>query len=231
MESEFTPFMKDLETGFQSTTGLPNRSFYKIFYGQIRPAPILTLGINPGGDPANTNPDGYRHKDGVLAAASPSFFENNEHGILDCEWKENIGLRKVFIPLLGHDSKRIRNEVVKTNLAFRRSAKATQIQKQKAIDESAPFLAEIIDVVRPKLVVLTGPKISTFTDRFAHSSMIVAEPEKDPGVKQTVFAASNVVLQGSEMEMLVVQIAHASQFSWTYERYSIVDRIRDLTDY
>jgi hypothetical protein len=28
--------------------------------------------------------------------------------------------------------------------------------------------------------------------------------------------------------MLVVQLAHASQFSWTYERYRVVDKIRSL---
>jgi len=231
METEFTPFMKDLESRFKSASGLPNRSHYKIFYGQIRPAPILTLGINPGGDPSNTDPDGLRHKDGKFAAVSASYFENDKHDILDCEWKENNGLRKILIPLLGNDTRRIRSEVVKSNLAFHRSARASQIKVKNAIDESAPFLAEIIDVVRPKLILLTGPKMSLFTDRFSSNVTIVGQPEKDPGVKQTVFAAAQVILRGSELEVLVVQVAHASQFSWTYERYSVVDKIHALTNY
>ncbi len=51
MDTQFTPFMRDLERRFRVATGLPNRSQYKIFYGQIRPALIRTLGINPGEDP------------------------------------------------------------------------------------------------------------------------------------------------------------------------------------
>ena len=222
--------MRDLEERFKRAAHLPDRSYYKIFYGQVRPAPILTLGINPGGAPENTYPDGRTNKDGGVASSSASYFENDEHDILDCEWRENNGLRQLLLPLLDGKSERIRSEVVKTNLAFKRSAKVSQIKVEQAIDESAPFLAEIIAVVQPKLVLLTGPAISRFADRFACESNAVGVPERDPKVGQVVFAASRVRLRRPAINALVIRVAHASQFAWTYERYSVVDRIRALIE-
>jgi hypothetical protein len=228
MATESTNFMRELEARFKLATQLPDRSRYKIFYGQIHPAKILTLGINPGGDPENTNSDGRTHKDGVVAAASGSYYEDGEHDILDCEWRENKGLRRLLTPLLNGDAARIRTDVVKTNLAFRRSAKATHINVQAAVAETAPFLTEIIETVRPELVLLTGPAISAFTSHFASQTTVLAPPEKDEKTKQTVFAASRVTLRRPSIEVLVVQVAHASQFSWTYERYGVADRILAL---
>ena len=230
MDTEFTPFMRDLERRFQMATGLPNRSAYKIFYGQIHQAPILTLGINPGGDPAQTSADGRMHTSGVPAAASSSYFEGGEHDVLDCEWKENDGLRKLLIPLVGGEREGIRQDVVKSNLAFRRSAKATHIQVERAFDETAPFLAEILAKVEPRLVLLTGPAVRVFVGRFASGEQVLAQPEKDPGVKQTIFAASRVRLRATGTEALVVRVAHASQFGWTYGRYEVSRRITALMD-
>ena len=228
MDSENTEFMRDLEARFKLATQLPDRSRYKIFYGQIHRAKILTLGINPGGDPESTSSDGHTHKDGVIAAASGSYFENEEHDILDCEWRENKGLRRLLTPLLDGDAAKIRAGVVKTNLVFRRSAKASHINVKAAVAEAAPFLAEIIEVVRPKLILLTGPALSVFASCFSSQEAVVAPPEKDEKTRQTVFAASRMSLRGSNLEVLVVQVAHASQFSWTYEQYGVAARILTL---
>jgi hypothetical protein len=229
VETEYTPFMHDLEVRFKQATHLSDRSHYKIFYGQIRPARILTLGINPGGVPANTNPDGRTHKDGVVAASSATYFENDEHDILDCEWRENNGLRRLLTPLLDGDSSRIRTDVVKTNLAFRRSAKTTHIDVHAAMTESAPFLMEIMEVVRPELVLLTGPALSRFNEYFSSRSTIVVHAQRDERVKQVVFAAARSKLHRPDIETLVIQVAHASQFSWTYEKHGIVEKIRAIT--
>ena len=56
--SNHVEFMRDLELRYKKISGLTDRSQYKIFYGPVRQAQILVLGINPGGDPANTEPDG-----------------------------------------------------------------------------------------------------------------------------------------------------------------------------
>jgi hypothetical protein len=221
-------FMRDLEARYQRLSGLFDRSLYKIFYCQVRPAPILTLGINPGGSPADMNPDGLTQKNGTPAAASGSFHENGEHDVLDCEWKENTGLRRLIAPLVGNDVSRIREEVVKTNLAFRRSARKTDIDMAAAMSEAKLFLGEILDRVRPNLILLTGVPISDFTSRYARQEEIIEVPQRDPGVKQVVFAASRVTLDVNLSEVLVVRVAHASQFSWTYDRYHVGQRILAL---
>ena len=225
MDTPLTPFMRDLEQRFKHASGLSDRAHYKIFYGQVRQAPILTLGINPGGAPSNTNPDGRTHKDGIVAAASASYFENDEHDILDCEWRENPGLRTVLVPLVGGALSDIRHKVVKTNMAFHRSAKKKDINIDHAMDQTAPFLAEIIKVVNPRLVLLTGVPLSEFTNRYASTVTQKVAVQRDPGVKQVVFAACTAQLRPTGTTTLVVQLAHASQFGWTYERYQVAARI------
>jgi hypothetical protein len=228
MDTSFTPFMRDLEARFKRAASLEDRANYKIFYCQVRPAPILTLGINPGGAPSNTNPDGRTHKDGAIAAASASFYENNEHDILDCDWRENSSLRSLLAPLLDGGESAIRGNVVKTNMAFHRSAMKKDIDIGAAMDQAAPFLTEIINVVRPIKILLTGVALAEFTNRFAARSTVLVAPERDPDVKQIVFAAASATLRQGGAEVLVVQLAHASQFGWTYARYNVAKRIAAL---
>lgn len=230
MDSSRTAFMRDLEERFVRATGLPDRSRYKIFYGPVHEAPVLVLGINPAGDPARTSPDGRTHHDGRIASASASFHENGEHDVLDCDWQENRGLRALLGPLVGGDPEAIRSRVVKTNMAFHRAARKSQIDAVSAMDACAPFLREILDVVRPSLVVLIGVALHDFTSRFCLRSDVVAPPERDPGVKQVVFAAARADLRSCHAPALIVQVAHASRFAWTYERYGVAERIAALRD-
>lgn len=230
MDTATTVFMRDLEQRFQIATNLPHRAHYKIYYCQIREAPILTLGYNPGGAPESMNADGQADQHGAIAAASPSYYEGNEHDVLDCQWKENTGLRRLLTPLVGSLSA-IRQRVVKTNLAFHRSAKKSDIDIERAIDQSAPFLGEILNRVRPRLVLLTGPNASLFTTRFASNVAVIAPEERDPGVKQVVFSAQSAVLRATGEPVTVVQVAHASQFGWTYDRHHIPARIRALGEW
>ena len=222
--------MRDLEARFQQATRLPNRAHYKMFYGQIRPAPVLTLGINPAGSPAKMNADGRTQMDGTVASASAGYFENGEHDIVDCDWPENTALRRLLVPYLGGDVSRIRTQVVQTNLAFRRSANKADIDIRAAMSESAPFLTAIIDRVQPKLILLTGVALSVFNTRYAKLYNVVAPPEQDVKINQVIFAAARTLLRSQEREALVVQVAHASQFGWTYERYAIARRIRNLLE-
>lgn len=219
-------FMRDLEERYKKASGLTDRAHYKIFYGPVRPAPILVLGINPGGDPANTEPDGAKHKTGEVAAASAGFYENGEHDVLDCDWKENKGLKKLLKPLLNGDKEAIRSRVVKTNLAFRRSPKATDIDIVAAKAEAAPFLSEIMTVVCPRLIILTSLDLMAFVNRFCVNVSGVTMQTKDEKTKQVVFESANARLEGCESESLIVRVAHASQFSWTYAKYSVVERIK-----
>lgn len=220
--------MRQLEQAFCQAASLSTRSEYKIFYGQVHAAPILTLGINPGGSPTDISPDGTLQPGSTKAAASANFYENDEHDVLDCEWRENFGLRQLLFPLVGNDPARFRAEIVKTNLAFRRSARKADIDIDAATLEAAPYLQRIIEVVSPRLVVLTGVPIEAFTQRFAKKVSILVAPERDPGVRQVVFAAARVSLLLPEEAAVVVQVAHASQFAWTYSKYKIAERTLSL---
>jgi hypothetical protein len=134
------------------------------------------------------------------------------------------------VPLANFDRERIRREVVKTNLAFRRSKSKKDIDIKAAIKESTPFLGEIIAVVKPKLVLLTGVAIDEFSRIYASNPQLVAREERDPRVRQIVFAAIKAKLNATQDEVLIVQVAHASQFGWTYERYNVAERIQQLRD-
>jgi hypothetical protein len=221
------PLMQDLENRYRKASGLVDRSQYKIFYGPLHRAEILVLGINPGGEPSNMLPDGVHHKYGTgIGAASASYYENDENDLLDCTWRENNVL-KLLVPLVGGVRESVRARVVKTNMAFRRSSKVTKIDIERAKSEAVPFLREIIEAATPKLVLLTGVKIEDFCLRYCEASTPIGEPVVDEKVNQTVFAAASMTLPGKR-EVLGIQVAHASQFSWTYERYGVVNRIDTL---
>jgi hypothetical protein len=221
-------FMLTLEEEYRQVSGVKNRSEYKIFYGQVFPSPILTLGLNPGGTPEGMSEDGTRQKDGSPASSSDSYFEEMENDILDCDWPENIGLRKLLLPLVGHDHNRFRSEIVKTNIAFRRSRAVRGIDLAVAEREAVPFIEEIIARVNPRLIVLTGGRIDRFLTLYALDSRPLTETIKDPRINHVVFAAQAGRLRCVDRETIVVQVAHASQFAWTYERYGVSAKIAGL---
>jgi hypothetical protein len=228
MSNDYEKFMRVLEGRYRAATGLSDRSQYKIFYGPVRQAEILLLGINPGGDPASLMPDGVRHKVGTkIGAASASYYENNESDLLDCSWPENTGLLKLLEPLLDGNREAIRTQVVKTNMAFRRSPKVgSSIDQYKT--EAAPFLLEIISAVHPSLVLLTGVKLEDFSQQFTTRCDPIGDTMRHDRIRQIVFRAARVGLRPDGGAALAVQLAHAARFSWTYEKYGVVDRIRSL---
>jgi len=228
MPNDWSSFMQDLEQRYQAASGLQDRAFYKIFYGPVRPAPVLLLGINPGGDPAEVAEGALKRKNGLDSAASAAFYENDECDLLDCNWPENTGLKKLLLPLFDGDENRIRAEVVKTNLAFRRSKKKTGIDFERAKQEAGPFLSEIIGRVRPRLVLLTSLDVASFIGRFGSALQPGVAQDRDSKIGQIVFEAARTTLCGTDSEALVVRVAHASQFNWTYARYDVVRRIQSL---
>ena len=221
-------FRGALEEEYRRVSRLKNRSEYKIFYGQVFPSPILTLGLNPGGPPEGTSEDGTRRKDGSPASSSGSYFEQMENDVLDCDWPENTGLRKLLLPLVKHDHSRFRSEIVKTNIAFRRSRAVRDIDLAVAVQEAVPFIEKIIARVSPSLIVLTGPSIDRFLTLYALHGRPLRDTIKDPSINHVVFAATKARLRPVDSETIVVQVAHASRFAWTYEKYGVSARIAGL---
>ncbi len=171
-----------------------------------------------------------RQSDGSPASSSASYFENMENDILDCEWPENIGLRKLLLPLLNHDQNRFRNEIVKTNVMFRRSPKVSGVNPIVAESEARPFIGKIVARVRPRLIILTGAGIDNFLTMHAVEVRPLSETIKDLGVNQVVFAAKMARMRSVDHETVVVQVAHASQFNWTYDKYGVSAKIAWLMD-
>ena len=228
-------FMKDLEQRYKITSGLGDRSWYKIWYCKIKPTPIFVLGKNPGGNPTLIAPDGQRMLNGSshMNAASATYYENDEHDLIDCDWPENriVGL---LVDILQGAPADIRHAVVKTNVTFRRSpsqnalAKYHRLNFGEAIHESDPFLREIIEKVSPRLIILAGVKLEEFIDHHCqHSKRLVQRAERDTRVRKTVFDAAEVSIQGLA-PTTAVEVAHASQFSWTCEKYDVASKIRSL---
>jgi hypothetical protein len=216
------------EARFKHETGLVNRSQYKIYYCRVAPAPILILGINPGGDPLDVMPNGVdRVGKGPPHAASAAYYEGNEHDLLDCNWRQTGQLIALLTHLLdGDDKEEIRSKVVMTNMAFRRARKSSEIDVPKAMDESAAVLAEIIDLVAPSVILLVGAKINEFTSRYCDAYEELNERHSD--VNQVVFWPWSVRRKGQTSSILAVQVASYAQFGWTYEKYDIAERIRSF---
>ena len=227
MPSESTQ-MQALEADYQQASGLANRASYKIFYGPMRQAPCLVLGLNPGGDPEQTSADGTRGAKNSVASSSGAWFEQDEHDLLDCQWPENTGLKRLLLPLLGGDEKRIRREVIKTNLAFRRSRTARDINIDRAIEEARPFVDRILSIVDPKLIILAGVSLSRFLKHHVQSSKPAAALLRDASIGHVVFDAAWVTFGADLSPRLVAQVGHASQFSWTYAKHDIPGRIASL---
>src|SRR5262245_46016081 len=123
--------MRLWEERFKRETGLLDRSRYKIFYCRVHPAPILLLGMNPGGDPETVAPNGMdRIGKGAPHSASATYHEGDEHDLLDCGWPRQNDLMQLLSVLSG-DKEAIRSRVVMTNMAFRRARKNSEIDGPK----------------------------------------------------------------------------------------------------
>ena len=225
-------FMQSIETDFKTATGLTDRSQFKIFYSPVWQAKIVVLGINPGGVPVTIAPAGVRYLDGsgTKAASSAGYCENGENDLVDCEWRENTGLLKLLMPILGsHDS--IRRNVVKTNLAFARSRKAKNRRFIEAAKQDAtPFLRRLLNRAAPDLVLLTGVKLGDFAKRHCTSINEIAARKEERCVNQTIMWPAHVRLLDGHT-CIAVEVAHASQFNWIYERHDVPSQIRALMNY
>lgn len=229
--------MKNIEFSYKNTTGLVDRSQYKIFYGKLKPVDVLLLGVNPGGDPNKTSKDGAWQNSGERASASDSFYESDESDIVDCVWKENIGIMKLLMPLYGGVAK-IREKVGKTNLVFRRSPSIKVFSKYHSVDigaarkEAVPFLNDMMKVFDPRVIIISGESIDGFTGQYGVEVGEKTERVIASNINQTVYESRLIKLCSTNHLALAVRVAHASQFSWTYERFDVNDRIKsDLSRY
>jgi hypothetical protein len=193
----------------------------------------LHIGVNPD----ELEADGASRKTGGRgpASASKGYFERGEHDVFDCDWPENVKLRELVADVLGsNDTSVLRAKLVKTNIAFRRATSKKVIERlhgitaEEAMNEAKSFLDEIIQIVEPNLIILCGVKIKDFVIRYCDSWRRLADPEFSERTNQTVYYPAATRLRTSGRELIVVQVAHASQFGYTYRQHRVAEKIRAL---
>lgn len=219
-------FMENLEAEYRLTSGLQDREFYKIYYSPVRKADILLLGINPGGKPDAPDSIIDLNRSITFQENIRRYCEDGRHDLLDHDWHENRGLMKLLLPILG-SKEVIQNQVVKTNIAFKRSPsvkKAGFIERAKL--EAAPFLNQIISHVQPKLILLAGVQLTDFT-RLHAGHVEEIEPREVSKTHQTIFWSARIITK-SGTKALAVSTAHASRFSYLYGQFDVPERVRKL---
>jgi hypothetical protein len=132
-----------------------------------------------------------------------------------------------MIPILGSNDV-IRKSVVKTNLAFIRlkSAKDKRVIESSKVD-AAPYLRFILERVLPDLIILAGVRLHDFGSRHCAEVVELEKRQAEQSVGQTVLHPARVRLSGGH-SCLVVEVAHASQFSWIYDKYNVPSKIKAL---
>jgi hypothetical protein len=207
--------MREIDTEYRQISCLTDPRFYKIYYSRIDPAPILVLGINPGGAPDQIEP---------IKSASEGFFENFEHDYVDCDYP----MQRVMFPflktILGASDDELRR-VPKTNLAFRRSPGEDSFKQYHpmtlgaAMREAKPSLSRIIRNVQPKLILMETMKPELFGKLYCdgNSGRTIREPllAMHRGSQVRAFQATLMPIVCLDRAIPVVAIGYPSSTSFS----------------
>jgi hypothetical protein len=207
--------MREIESEYRQVSGLSDSRYYKIFYSRIDPAPMLLLGINPGGAPDQA---------GEILSASEGYFENFEHDYVDCDYT----LQRVMLPflqqILGATCDEIRH-VPKTNLAFRRSPDEDRFKQYHpmtlgaAMKEARPSLSRIIRTVEPKMILMETMKPDVFSSLYCggDAGESIGEPlmAMHRGRQVRAFQAKLMTVICLDRTIPVVAIGHPSSTSFS----------------
>lgn len=222
-------FMRDLEHRYQKASRLTDRRDYKIFYSEVKPAEVMVLGINPGGDPLTWEPSSY-------STASRSFYEHREHDYVDCPYKAAAMMKPLLADLLGSvDAVR---DVVKTNLSFRRTPHSDDktfrkfhgMSLRESQLEARPFLEEILAHVKPRLVILEGNILSIFKELYATGAgRPIGNVIRTPAGRHeaVLFEAEKLTSRGIG-PITVARVGHPSVFGPRYSKNKLADHLRRL---
>ena len=224
--------MKDIESRFQSASGLVDRRHYKIYYSRIHPFPILVLGYNPGGA-----------SDGTDLSASASFFENWEH---DYPCFRNHPRYPLAAPMcellsktLGITSVNELRQIPATNVIFRRSRDMKRLNsKRDAIAETARFLAEIIRLVQPTAILfISKTAYDIFLRSYCERGSItkLAKPQYTPNGRgqACIYQASKGFVRSLSRPTELLMVGHPSKYArraaeWQNVTNLLGARLRDL---
>lgn len=230
-----TAFMRDLQKRYEKQSGLTDIRYYKIYYSRVRPSEILVLGINPGGNPLEWNPD-PNEKIGIKS------FYKDKHDYVDCNYDTAVNMKPLLMAILESGNSGVR-KVVKTNLAFRRSEHLSEFSKhhgmtyENAALEAHPFLEEIIRRTDPRLIILEGDILRRFIKLYCENEgLLIDEIIKTPCGKTPkgktkftdLYDAREVYVTCLDRKISVIKLAHPSTFGPRYEKNGVFDKVKTV---
>lgn len=207
-------FMAELDEQYREASKLQERRFYSIFYSRIAPAPIMILGINPGGDPSTW----------TMPAGADEFCTNWQHDYVD----ERYPIQGAMLPLLTSTLGIIPDivrRIPKTNMVFRRSSQEGRFSEQQngmtmdaALLETAPFLKRIIQRVSPKAIIFEGfGALSRFMSVFGAagigSSMVPTVTTPNGRSRARIYAVHEVQTKMLPQSVTAIVLAHPSKYA------------------
>jgi hypothetical protein len=207
--------MRDIDAEYRSLSGLSDPRYYKIFYSRIDPAPLLVLGINPGGAP---------DQEDEIVSASESYFDIFEHDYVDCDY----AIQRVMLPflqnILGATPEDIRR-IPKSNLAFRRSPGEDTFRQYHpmtltaAMKEARPSLSRLIHNVQPTMILMETMKPEVFSQLYCggETGRSIREPlmAMHRGRSVRAFQAKLMPVTCLQRSIPIVAIGHPSSRSFS----------------
>ena len=210
--------MRELDEEYRQRSGLRDRRFYSIFYSRIPPAPLMILGINPGGNPETWN----------LPPGTDEFCTTWQHEYVDQRYRIQTVMQPLLKRVLGIDDQILRR-IPKTNMVFRRSEGASKFVAQQGgmtlwqgLEESAPTLARIVRRVSPRAIIFEGhDALAMFNHAFGVAplspSLVKPFTTANGRYPALVYAVHEVATSLLPHTILSFSLAHPSKFGQRLE--------------
>ena len=140
--------------------------YFKIFYSDVRPSPLVIVGLNPGGDPDNP---------GSLQSKS-TLYEHGEHDYVDCDYPIAVKMRGLLLETgAATDLEAIRS-IPKVNVVFHRSARWEELTNPSdACELSRVHVSSILLTVSPRIVLVEG--FESLKQLVKQQALTVTEPQ------------------------------------------------------
>lgn len=163
-QAEANAFMAALEGDFANATGVKGRQDYSAFYAPCIPAPLLVLGMNPGGAA-----DSYKIVDVTIG----------QHEYIEGYGPTSRNLGRLLQDVLRASSAEDIRGVQGSNVVWRRSPNmaSLKLSARHAAKETRPFLQRMIERVMPRAILFAG---NAAYDLFVqtHECSVTAFPEE-----------------------------------------------------
>ncbi len=121
--------------------------YFKIFYSHITTAQLAIVGLNPGGNPSDTeDPE-----------SASKLYERGEHDYVDCGYRLATVMRRRLIEARVVESVDALRRIPKINVIFHRSETIDDLGGAgEALRMAGPFVLQILEAVSPEVVISEG---------------------------------------------------------------------------